>query len=289
MLTQVGSEIVMDRRQRTGYLVLAIVLAHVILISAQVNAAPGTSVLQSVTFGVFSEVQRWVTSARDGVFDVWSGYVGLRGVREDNLRLNVEISDLQLELQEQRALANQTRSLERLLKLRETVALPTLSARVIAADSTPYFRTLTVDRGRDNGVRTDLAVIAPAGVVGRVVGDPGPRAAQVQLLIDRNAAAGALVERTRASGVVVGTDDSALLMMEYVSNLEDVRVGDEVVTSGIDGIYPKGFRIGKVTNVEEGVGLYQVIHVEPIVDFSQLEDVLVVLNSQAVRSRAESE
>jgi len=289
VLTQVGSEIVMDRRQRTGYLVLAIVLAHVILISAQVNAAPGTSVLQSVTFGVFSEVQRWVTSARDGVFDVWSGYVGLRGVREDNLRLNVEISDLQLELQEQRALANQTRSLERLLKLRETVALPTLSARVIAADSTPYFRTLTVDRGRDNGVRTDLAVIAPAGVVGRVVGDPGPRAAQVQLLIDRNAAAGALVERTRASGVVVGTDDSALLMMEYVSNLEDVRVGDEVVTSGIDGIYPKGFRIGKVTNVEEGVGLYQVIHVEPIVDFSQLEDVLVVLNSQAVRSRAESE
>ena len=289
MLTQVGSEIVMDRRQRTGYLVLAIVLAHVILISAQVNAAPGTSVLQSVTFGVFSEVQRWVTSARDGVFDVWSGYVGLRGVREDNLRLNVEISDLQLELQEQRALANQTRSLERLLKLRETVALPTLSARVIAADSTSYFRTLTVDRGRDNGVRTDLAVIAPAGVVGRVVGDPGPRAAQVQLLIDRSAAAGALVERTRASGVVVGTDDSALLMMEYVSNLEDVRVGDEVVTSGIDGIYPKGFRIGKVTNVEEGVGLYQLIHVEPIVDFSQLEDVLVVLNSQAVRSRAESE
>jgi len=287
--TQVGLETVMDRRQRTGYLVLAVVLAHVILISAQVNAAPGTSVLQSVTFGVFTEVQRWVTSARDGVFNVWSGYVGLRGVREANLRLNAEISDLRLDLQEQRALANQTRSLERLLELRETVALPTLSARVIAVDSTPYFRTLIVDRGRDNGVRTDLAVIASAGVVGRVVGDPGPRAAQVQLLIDRNAAAGALVERTRTSGVVVGTDDPALLVMEYVSNLEDVRVGDEIVTSGIDGIYPKGFRIGKVTNVEEGVGLYQLIHVEPIVKFSQLEDVLVVLNSQAVRSRAESE
>ena len=286
MPTQVGSEIAMDRRQRTGYLVLAVVLAHVILISAQVNAARGTSVLESVTFGVFTEVQRWVASARDGVVDVWSGYVGLRGVRDENLRLNAEISGLRLELQEQRALAHQTRSLERLLELRETVALPTLSARVIATDSTPYFLTLTVDRGRNNGIRTDLAVIAPAGVVGRVVGDPGPRAAQVQLLIDRNAAAGALVERTRASGVVVGTDDSALLMMEYVSNLEDVRVGDEIVTSGIDGIYPKGFRIGKVTTVEEGVGLYQLIHVEPIVDFSQLEDVLVVLKSQVVRSRA---
>jgi len=268
----------MDRRQRTGYLVLAVVLAHVILISVQVNAAPGTSVLQSVTFGAFTELQRWVASGRDGVVDMWSGYVGLRSVRKENLRLNAEISGLRLELQEQRALAHQTRSLERLLELRETVALPTLSARVIAADSTPYFRTLTVDRGRDNGVRTDLAVIAPAGVVGRVVGDPSSRAAQVQLLIDRNAAAGALVERTRAPGVVVGTDDSTLLMMEYVSNLEDVRVGDEIVTSGIDGIYPKGFRIGKVADVEEGVGLYQLIHVEPIVDFSQLEDVLVVLN-----------
>ena len=101
MPTQVGSEIAMDRRQRTGYLVLAVVLAHVILISVQVNAAPGTSVLQSVTFGAFTELQRWVASGRDGVVDMWSGYVGLRSVRKENLRLNAEISGLRLELQEQ--------------------------------------------------------------------------------------------------------------------------------------------------------------------------------------------
>ena len=279
----------MDRRQRTGYLVLAVVLAHVILISAQVNAEPGASVLETVTFGAFAEAQRLLTSGLDSVVGLWSGYIGLRDVREENAELNREIADLRLELQTQRALAQQTRSLERLLELRQTVTLPTLSARVIATDATPYFRTLTIDRGRQDDVRPDLAVIAPDGVVGRIVGSPGPRAAQVQLLIDRNAAAGALIERTRVSGVVVGTDDSTLLQLEYVSNLEDVRVGDEIVTSGIDGIYPKGFRIGVVSDVADGVGLYQSIQVEPVVEFSQIEDVLVVLDAQVIPSDTDGE
>ena len=279
----------MDRRQRTGYLVLAVVLAHVILISTQVNAEPGASVLETVTFGAFAEVQRLLTSGLDNVVGLWSGYVGLRDVREQNLELNREVADLRFELQTQRALAQQTRSLERLLELRQTVALPTLSARVIATDATPYFRTLTIDRGRRAGVRSDLAVIAPNGVVGRVVGSPGPRAAQVQLLIDRNAAAGALIERTRVSGVVVGTDDSSRFQLEYVSNLEDVQVGDEIVTSGIDGIYPKGFRIGVVTQVEDGIGLYQLIQVSPVVEFSQIEDVLVVLDAQVLPSDTDGE
>ena len=126
-------------------------------------------------------------------------------------------------------------------------------------------------------------------VVGRVVGSPGPRAAQVQLLIDRNAAAGALIERTRASGVVVGTDDSSRLQLEYVSNLEDVQVGDEIVTSGINGIYPKGFRIGVVTEVANGVGLYQLIQVSPVVEFSHIEDVLVVLDAQVIPSDTDGE
>ena len=279
----------MDRRQRTGYLVLAVVLGHVILISAQVNAQPGGTVLEAVTFGVFTEVQRLLTSTRDGFVGFWSGYAGLRDVRQENEALNQEVARLSLELQQQRALAQQTRSLERLLELRESVSFPTLSARVIAADATPYFRTLTIDRGRGDGVHEDMAVVAPDGVVGRVVGVPGPRAAQVQLLIDRNAAAGALIERSRASGVAVGTDDDGQLRMEYVSNLQDVRVGDRIVTSGIDGIYPEGFLIGRVTAATEGLGLYRIIHVDPVVDFSQIEDVLVVVDATSVPSEVAGE
>jgi rod shape-determining protein MreC len=274
----------MDRRQRTGYLVLAVVLSHVILISAQVNAQPGGTVLEAVTFGVFTEVQRLFTSTRDGFVGFWSGYAGLRDVRQENEALNQEVARLSLELQQQRALAQQTRSLERLLELRESVRFPTLSARVIATDATPYFRTLTIDRGRRDGVHEDMAVVTPDGVVGRVVGVPGPRAAQVQLLIDRNAAAGALIERSRASGVAVGTDGDGQLRMEHVSNLQDVRVGDRIVTSGIDGIYPEGFLIGRVTDATEGLGLYRIIDVHPVVDFSQIEDVLVVMDARSAPS-----
>jgi rod shape-determining protein MreC len=122
-----------------------------------------------------------------------------------------------------------------------------------------------------------MAVIAPAGIVGRVVGTPARHAAHVQLIIDRNAAAGALTERTRAGGMIAGTDAQPPLRMELVSNLADVKEGDAVVTSGVDGIYPKGFVIGKVERSDRGSGLYRTVTVRPAVDFSSLEEVLVVL------------
>ena len=187
-------------RQRTGYLFLALILGHVILISAQVSTSSGTRVLEAVTFGLFSELQRTVTAMVGGVRQVWDGYVGLRGVRAENDGLWQQVEGLQVQLQEAHALARRTHSLQALLDLRRDTGLPTLSARVIAVDATPWFRTLTIDRGSEDGLRSDLAVIAPAGVVGRVVGRPGARAAKVQLLIDRNAAAGATIERTGAGG-----------------------------------------------------------------------------------------
>jgi rod shape-determining protein MreC len=120
-------------------------------------------------------------------------------------------------------------------------------------------------------------VIAPAGVVGRVV-VPSARSAKVQLLVDRNAAAGALIERSRAQGVVVGSGDDRL-QMDYVSEVSDVITGDIVVTSGIDGIYPKGFVIGRVESVEKSGGAYRRITIKPSVDFRSLEEVLVVLTA----------
>ena len=269
----------LNRRQRTGYLVLAVVIGHVLLISAQVNARSGASVLEDVTFGLFAEVQRLATWVGDSFVGAWTGYIGLRGLRSENEVLNRDLATLQFELQQQRAMAQQAERLERLLEFRHRLPLPTVSARVIASDATPYFLTLTVDRGIRDGVREDMAVVSPTGIVGRVVGQPGPRAARVQLLIDRNAAAGAIIERTRASGVVMGGEDESFLRMEYVSNLETVLVGDRIVTSGSDRIYPKGFTIGTVTDVTPGLGLYQEILLSPAVEFSRLEEVLVVTSA----------
>jgi rod shape-determining protein MreC len=191
-----------------------------------------------------------------------------------------------VDLQQQRALADRTRSLEKLLELRDRSKLKTTAAEIIAAGVSPDFRTLTIDKGTSDGVGADMAVIAPAGVVGRVV-LPSQRAAKVQLLIDRNAAVGALVERSRSQGVVIGTGDERLIM-EYVSGIADVMVGDLIVTSGIDGIYPKGYLIGRIESVEKGSGgSYKRITVTPAVDFTSLEEVLVVLTPTPARETAE--
>jgi rod shape-determining protein MreC len=119
-----------------------------------------------------------------------------------------------------------------------------------------------------------MAVIAPAGVVGRIILPTG-RASKVQLLIDRNAAAGAIIERTRVQGVAIGLGLEQM-RMDYVAGSADVKVGDTVVTSGIDGIYPKGFVIGQIESVHRGAGVYSTIVIRPAVDFSALEAVLVV-------------
>lgn len=263
-----------DIRQRPGVLLGAAILLHVVLISAQVNTVSGLPVLQVVTFGSFAEVQRGTMAIVDGVRNFWSGYVALRQVHAENDALKHELQTLQVRLQHEHAEAQRTDNLRQLLELRERANLETTAADVIAAAASPEFRTVTIDKGTNEGLAADMAVISPAGVVGRVI-LPASRASKVQLLIDRNAAAGALIERTRVQGVVEGFGDGTL-RMEYVPGSSDVKPGDLVVTSGIDGIYPKGFVIGTIEQVGAGSGGYHQITVRPAVDFTRLEEVLVV-------------
>jgi rod shape-determining protein MreC len=275
----------LDVRQRSGFLFLVVTVGQILLISAQVNTKSGVPVIEKVTFGIFSEVQRGLSGGFSGIGSVWSGYIGLRHLKVENDALKRDLAIAQVAVQEQRALADRTSGLERLLDLREHLALKTVAAEIIGAAASPDFRTLTIDRGTRDGVRADMSVIAPGGVVGRLV-VPSLRSAKVQLLIDRNAAAGAIIERTRAQGVVVGVGDDRL-RLEYVSEVFDVVAGDVVVTSGIDGIYPKGFVIGRVESVERSGGSYKRITIKPAVDFTSLEEVLVVLTPTPARVAAE--
>lgn len=264
----------LDTRKGAGYLLFAVVVGHIVLISAQITSRKGVPVLEAVIFGAFAEVQRVVSVGVSSVTSFWGGYVGLRQVNAENEQLRRELADTQIELQRLRALVDRSRGLERLLELRDQSKLTTKAAEIIAAGATPDFRTVTIDKGTRDGIQSDMAVLAPGGVVGRIV-VPSLRAAKVQLLIDRNAAAGAVIERSRAQGVVVGGGDERL-RMEYVSELADVVVGDMVMTSGIDGIFPKGFVIGTVDELEKSGNAYKRIVVKPALDFRSLEAVLVV-------------
>jgi rod shape-determining protein MreC len=274
-------------RQRTGILFVSVLVGHLILISAQVQSRPGVPVLEAMTFGFFSRVQ----SANAAVVALgrnqWGNYVGLRGARAENESLKRQIGELEVRLAEQRALAARTGQLQALLDLKAAVSVPTLAAEVIAGNPTPGILSVVVNRGSDDGVQADMAVIAPKGIVGRVVGRPASHAARVQLIIDQTAAAGAMIERTRSGGMVVGVEGDPPLQMQLVSNLTEVVAGDTVVTSGADGVYPKGFPVGTVEKSERGIGLYRQITVRPAIDFTSLEEVLIVLVPARAATRPE--
>ncbi len=267
----------LDIRKRTGYLFLTVMMAQVILVSAQVQSKSGVRVLQAVALEVFSRVEFASSAVLNATRHGWGDYVALRGVRAQNDALRRRVADLEVRLQQEHALADRSQRLQQLMDFKSQAAMPTLAAEVIAGNQDRVLRTVTIDRGSADGVLADMAVIAPGGIVGRVIGPVARHAARVQLITDRNAAAGAITERGRAGGMVVGAEANPPLRMELVSNLTDVKAGDNVVASGVDGIFPKGYLIGRVERADRGGGLYRSITVRPGVDFASLEEVLVVL------------
>lgn len=260
--------------QRPLPLLGAAVLLHLSLISAQVTTSSGLPLMQAVAFGAVAEVQRLVMASGSVVVDAWRGYVALRGAHQDNERLRTEVQQLELRLQEERALAQQAAELRRLLELKTAAPVETTAADIIGASGTSGYRAILINKGRQDGIDADMAILSPAGVVGRVA-QPGLHTSKVQLLIDRTAAIGGVIERSRAQGVVVGGGEQ-VLQMQYVSGLADVREGDLVVSSGIDGVYPPGFVIGSVELVDRGPVSYREIRIRPAVDVTQVGQVLVV-------------
>lgn len=262
--------------RRTLFLLAVLCFGHVLLISARVQSKSGMPLIEEVAFGAFAKAQGGSAAVSDGIRGIWTHYLALRGAATENEALRRQVLELQGQLQQEQAVANSSRALEEVLKLQQSVTAPTLAARVIAGSPAPGSLTVTIDRGSDDGVQADMAVIAGPGVVGRVINQPAPHAAQVQLLVGRNAAAAVTLERTGAGGLVVGGASDLLLAVDYVSNQADVQVGERVLTSGLDGIYPAGFVVGYVERSEKGTN-YRSVKVRPAVDFSHIELVLVVL------------
>ena len=265
--------------RKSRFLLGALVLAHLAVVSQQVDAG-GASLLEHVLFSALSPFQRGVAGVVRAASDAWSGYLGLRGVHEENRRLREKVSFLERHLQERQQQASEAERLRELLQLKEILPLETVSAEVIAQDGLPWYRNVTIDKGLRDGVTLDAPVISATGVVGRVVA-VGPLAAKVQLLLDRDSGVGVRIERSRTIGVVsgkVGFADSGTtdLDLKYVAAFADVVVGDVVVTSGTDGIFPKGLVVGRVRSVGAGSGLFKEVLVVPSARFDSLETLMVV-------------
>jgi rod shape-determining protein MreC len=265
-------------------LLAALILAHVVVISRQVDGGGGLSLLERGVFTLLSPLQRAAGACVHAVGTAWSGYLDLRRVHDENLQLQGRVRELETALQERQSQTAEAARLRQLLGLRSILPLDALAAEVVAREGLPWYRVIVISRGSGDGVELNAPVISPTGIVGRVI-ERGPHAARVQLLLDRDSAVGAVIERTRVAGVVSGQVGSAEgaagpplgeLAMKYVPATSDVVENDLVVTSGSERIFPKGLVVGRVLSVGVGAGLFKEILVAPAARFDRLEELLVL-------------
>lgn len=189
------------------------------------------------------------------------------------------IAELESELVRFKETLKENDRLKKLLEFRQTITEKTIAARVLAWDSTPWRKTLILDKGASQGIKKDMAVVVAEGLVGRVL-EVGPLTARVILLMDSDARVSALTDESRAQGVIAG-DGSSELKMQYLELEGSASVGETVLTSGLGGMFPKGIRIGKIINIgRDETGLHLTARVEPFVHFTKLEEVLCLASSQ---------
>lgn len=202
-------------------------------------------------------------------------YDTLAGFRSENERLRKRVQTLEIERQKLLEAQATNSSLKQLLDLRSHLSGTAITASIVANSATSWFQSCQLNKGSADGVRKGMAVVTPLGVVGQVVAVT-PRTAKVLLLTDPNSGIDVLVQRTRARGIVSGSLENGTVL-KYVKRSEDVQEGDRLITSGTDGVFPKGMMVGAVIKVlKQHIGLFQFIEVLPAVQSARVEDVLVV-------------
>jgi rod shape-determining protein MreC len=231
---------------------------------------------QASILEVTAPIERIVSAPFDGIRGFFENYVDLIGVRAENRRLRRRIAEIESENLQFREALVASGHLSRIASMRDEIEIPMLPAEVVGLDVAPWFRSVLVDRGESHGVKPGQPVITHEGVVG-VVTATSSHAAKTMLVLDRQSAVDALIQRSRARGVVRGIGREQL-EFEFVVRGADVAPGDEIVTSGLGGIYPKGLQLGRVVELREAGGrLTRIAVVEPAVDLGQLEQVFVML------------
>lgn len=257
---------------------LAIVLAGQIIglaMQVRINSTQGgMSLMRLWTISAITPVEKLLVHGQHGLFDGWSNYFYLRGVRKENSQLRDQIEQMRLEQVRLQQDALQARRLQALFDFKEQFISQTLPAQVIGTSGSDQSRIVYLDKGSDDGLKTDMAVIAPDGIVGKIL-RVLPTTSQVLMINDQLSGVGATLEKTRLQGILAGTPNGTLIV-KYIMKDEKVEAGESVVTSGGDRIFPKGLPIGKVAEVSGGKDMFLNIRVTPAANLNKLEEVLVV-------------
>ena len=258
--------------------VIVLIAVNIIVLSASSKRYTAFG-LERIAISFISPFQELVTRTMRFTRDIWHEYFYLVTVTRQNQILRSQLnqaSEVSNQWQETE-LAN-TR-LRTLLNFEKTITEMVVAAEVIGKDPSVWFKAVIIDKGKTDGLTKGLPVVMPQGIAGQVI-EVSNHYSKVMLIVDRNSAVDALVQRTRARGVIKG-ESTDQCRLDFVLRKNDVRVGDTVLSSGLDGVYPKGLRIGFVSEViEHDADIFHEVIITPFVDFEKLEEVLVVLEVQ---------
>lgn len=259
--------------RQNALLLIALLIVQLLLMAGNVRDAAGSTLLEKSALRISQPVVAVSRAMGGGFSGVTGGFRDLTTARKENVHLRDEVVRLRGELDRYREESIENQRLRQLLMMKEHIAPRSIGAAVVTAVLSDQEHVIVVNRGTSDGVEPDQPVIAWGGAVGRVVfADSGH--AKIRLLTDPNSGVAGLVQRSRQEGMILGRG-KGLLEMVYVPSFADVALGDRIVTSGIDGVFPKGVGIG-VVQASEAAGIARTILLEPEVEFSRLEEVLIL-------------
>lgn len=235
-----------------------------------------TGFLRKMVLEAAAPVEEIINLSLKGLHNAWNRYLFLVGLEKENRKLRRENAALGEQLNLYREGYIESLRLQKLLGLAKTLPGRTVTARVVDRNRTSLFKTIVIDKGTADGLKVGLPVLSEEGVVGRII-ETAWHASQVLLLIDENSNIDAVIQRSRAQGILQGAG-AAGCNLKYVSRVEEVVPGDVVLTSGLAGVFPKGLQMGVVTMASrKGEGLFQKIDVAPRVDLGKIEEVLALI------------
>lgn len=268
-------------RQRAPIWLVILLLTNLVIMAVDArDSVTRQRLLRVWVQALVSPAQSLTSGASGASTNFVKEIVNFRITASENERLKQELSKTQSELRNALQAAAENERLKGLLNLKEQTGYEQIAARVIARDSSIWFNTITIDRGSSSGVALNMPVVTAGGIVGRVIA-LSPWTAQVMMVTDEKAAAGAIVGQLGGSGAlgsVKGVGQNGLMEMRYVSGLEKVEVGDYILTTGQDGIYPPGLSVGEVVQVKHGTATQpHEILIKPGAKLEQLVDVAVLL------------
>lgn len=236
----------------------------------------GWNYLEKVVIEVTGPVQKLFSRTSGAVKGLWEGYFFFVGLREENQRLRNQVEELSRASSRYKEMQAAYERLTHLLQFRRELPGRVVASRVIGRDPTGWFKSIIIDKGQSSGIKVNMPVTHAFGVVGRIVA-VSPNYSKVLLLIDQNSSVDSLIQTTRERGMFKGYS-AEVCRLDYVTKSSSARPGDTVVTSGLGGVFPKGLPLGEIISVRKNSGsLFKDIDVRPLVDFSKLEEVLVVI------------